>query len=373
MAIVPMCTGSLSFFSSLSIVHSFVRDLENKIKHPYHRILFEISIFDIIGSFSYILSTIPSPKDTENIYLAKGNTLTCTLQGFGIQLSFAVPYLTAVLMLYYVLTIRFGWSNEKFRKKCEVYVCSLAILWPLIFGIILLCIGAFNNTGNVCWINVIPKGCDLKGSEIACKRGLSADSILNYINSGIPLILSFLFILICAILIWHHVWGVERKMSKWTFESNLNSSFTLGNEGSSTKIRGRKAKKNPSKNRVKMNNTRKVSIQASLYVLAFIATFTPPFVKNIMSTSNVFLSLTIQVLYPLQGFWNFLIYIRPRFLRLNEICPQYPIYKRLYYAAYSKHGYEMAIRANKRMSVLRDSTRMKKSMNSSNQYSTSLS
>ena len=58
-----------------------------------------ISIFDIVGSLAWLLSTLPIPKDT-GIYGATGTEGTCTAQGFFMQLSVTGPFLFVALSVY---------------------------------------------------------------------------------------------------------------------------------------------------------------------------------------------------------------------------------------------------------------------------------
>ena len=90
-SIVPRITGSLSVVSSSTIIFLIYRS-DAKLTTIYHRIMFCMSICDIIGSTAMTLTTIPMPKEMPleqelgfewpggNRY---GNTLSCNLQGFS--------------------------------------------------------------------------------------------------------------------------------------------------------------------------------------------------------------------------------------------------------------------------------------------------
>ena len=60
-------------------------------------------------------------------------------------------------------------------------------------------------------------------------------------------------------------------------------------------------------------------IQAILMILAFITTYTFPLVTHIMKGSTPFaIKLLRSLCYPGHGLWNFVIYLRPRYVILKE-------------------------------------------------------
>jgi len=79
---------------------------------------------------------------------------------------------------------------------------------------------------------------------------------------------------------------------------------------------------------------RGVATQAFLYVAAFIVTFSLPAIVSYMTGVNVIhandedryypLILTAAILYPLQGFFNVFIYIRPTYMRSRRNIPRLP-------------------------------------------------
>lgn len=89
--IVPRITGSLSVVSSGTIIFLIFRS-DAKLTTIYHRIMFCMSICDILGSIAMALTTIPMPKEMPleqelgfewpggSRY---GSTLSCNLQGFS--------------------------------------------------------------------------------------------------------------------------------------------------------------------------------------------------------------------------------------------------------------------------------------------------
>lgn len=105
LAIVPKVSSTFSLFGSGWILIEVLTDRSSvpKRKHPYHRLLLGMSVYDILESIWNFVSTWAIPQGTEGVWDASGTTATCTAQGFFLTLSVAVPIYNAFLSLYYVL------------------------------------------------------------------------------------------------------------------------------------------------------------------------------------------------------------------------------------------------------------------------------
>jgi len=346
--ITPMITGFLSLFGSSSAAYSILSDFENKGNKPYFRIFLGICIFDIIGSVSFIFSAIPSPKES-GLYGAHGTTFTCSLQGVGIQISLAAQYLTALLMIYFLTTIRYTWSNKKFVKKCEIVGYTISIVWPSIFAIIGLTLTAFNPTQTGCFVNTYPQGCDAKGSGSKCIRGVSRFSIFNLLNVGIPVVLCVVIMIVSCILISHHVWKTHRTMSKWRMESHMQTHSKKNGLYHDKGMRKESKKEHKSNGKLGQSTISLVMKQAFLYTFTYAISIIPGYLCTLIKNRSIdsHSALVFLSTYPLQGFWNFFIFFRPRVLKLHQVCPNVPLYKKLYYAAYCRQGYNDVIRISR--------------------------
>jgi hypothetical protein len=63
---------------------------------------------------------MPTPASDE-LFGAKGNEKTCTAQGFFIQIGTIACFLNVSLALYYLLTIKYGWTEERLKRKRAGY------------------------------------------------------------------------------------------------------------------------------------------------------------------------------------------------------------------------------------------------------------
>ena len=93
------------------------------------QLLSALSFFDILGSGAYALTTLPTPE-IDHLYGAHGNKHTCTAQGFFIQIGTIACLLNVSLALYYLLTIKYGWTEERLKRThatCVLVIPPIAV------------------------------------------------------------------------------------------------------------------------------------------------------------------------------------------------------------------------------------------------------
>mmetsp|Transcript_19532 Transcript_19532/g.23456 ORF Transcript_19532/g.23456 Transcript_19532/m.23456 type:complete len:164 (-) Transcript_19532:48-539(-) len=124
----------------------------------------------ITSFFGFFLSTWPLPEGTYLSWGARGTTGTCEAQGFLFQLGIlATPLYSVMLATLYLLTIPFGWKDEKVKKIEWVFhlIPWTAGLGTAIAG---LALNLYNpsSRGSMCWIEEYPPYCS---SGMTCERG----------------------------------------------------------------------------------------------------------------------------------------------------------------------------------------------------------
>jgi glycerol uptake facilitator-like aquaporin len=77
--------GTLSFVLSAIMITMILRST-TKLSKPLRRIIFGMTVFDLILSISDVTSSLPSPSGMS--LLAVGNEITCTFQGAFVQVSY---------------------------------------------------------------------------------------------------------------------------------------------------------------------------------------------------------------------------------------------------------------------------------------------
>ena len=138
--VVIIASSSLSFLGSVLILTTLFRTPKAKRwSTPYHRLLFTISIYDLLFSASLVTGRAPMPSET-NIPGAVGTFGTCSAQVFFRQAGFAsFPY-SAALIGYYVLLVRYRVRDEWIAKWYEPVVhvvCSGFFIITALVGVVL--------------------------------------------------------------------------------------------------------------------------------------------------------------------------------------------------------------------------------------------
>ncbi len=85
-----------------------------------------------MGLTAYAL-TIFSMPESDELYGAKGNTKSCKAQAFFIQIGTIACFLNVSLSLYYLLSIKYGWAEEKLKRRHDT--CVLVIP-PIVIGLV---------------------------------------------------------------------------------------------------------------------------------------------------------------------------------------------------------------------------------------------
>jgi hypothetical protein len=191
---IASVSGTLSMSCSTIIVYMMVSDRELKLKKPNNRFLLAMSIIDIIQSMMFAICSMPVPRSS-GIYGAIGNDLSCSFQGFFIQLGLAVPCYNASLCIWYLKSIKYNMTADIFKKKIEPYCHALSILLPLISAICLFAVDMLKQKGYICWIE--------------------SGSYWTYYSIAL-LATCFFIIIFCLGSIYHFFWAQERQMQKYT-------------------------------------------------------------------------------------------------------------------------------------------------------------
>jgi len=267
-------TSALSIIGSSSIVYIILSNRKTKLLRPYHRLMLMMSIFDIIQSLAMLIGAAAIPRES-NIYGAKGNQRTCNVQGFFMMLGFTVPFYNSCLHIFYVLTILYGISAHRFAKF-EPALHAISILVPLSFAVFFTDGGYMAPRGPAC----MPRG------------------VLPVFTICTIITLCFLICIMSMVSICWKVISRAMKMREYTNFGKKNS------------------QRRSSQSRVNEDKTQTI-IQALLYMSAFMLTYSVPYISSFYTRGTVDIPMPfviealIKILYPLQGFWNFVFYIRP--------------------------------------------------------------
>lgn len=227
---------------------------------------------------------------------ALGNRASCDAQGFIVQFSSAGFLYMCALQFMYLLVIKYGWK-ERDIMKLEKWFHIIPNTFGLVTATTALVLKQYNSANWDCWIAPLPADCTSsheinKGNtdltETDCVRGDNAN-IYRWAFFFAPLWASIAFCIVTMTL-------VHRTMKK--SEVKYSSKYRFSNVGKKQQV---------------SDEVKKQSIR---YSLAFFIVWTFPTLARIVqffSEVHPVLVVLAGTSIGLQGFFNALIYFRPRY------------------------------------------------------------
>ena len=206
-----------------------------------------------------------------------------------------------MLALYYLIKIRYQWNQAIIHKRVEPFMHA----WALLFGIVTATAGVvldlYNNDSWECWISPLPLDCHeswKNNGKTNCVRGDNA-SAFRWIFYYAPLWCAIAFVTVAMYLVYRSVLTTEKKMDRFT-------------EGTGYSQRHRK-------------HSKKVANQGYWYCGAFYLTWLFPTITRltqlIAGTTPYPLILVTAMFVPIQGFFNAIVYIHPRYKEIRLYLP----------------------------------------------------
>lgn len=357
-AIAPKITASLSIMGSIFIITDILKSKE-KMGRTYSRILLVMSIYDFLTSIAQGLSTWPIPQGSGRVYAA-GTTFTCSFQGFFTQLGVGAPMYNCSLSFYYLVVIAFAFTEERV-KEFEWFMHGIPLVFSIGTAVAGLPLTLYNNAYLWCWIAALPNDCENgtnQGGEGPCQRGHYAWVFRWAIYYG-PVWFCVLTITLNMAVVSYLVWAKEKASLRFRFghrsnpatstassagSAELDPSTSFGgtpsvtspsvNESVAGHIKSGKslaayfAKKRAKKQKQKQRQglASQVFWQAFYYVLGFYITWIFPTILRMKQTLGkpvpYWILLAMSILLPLQGFFNFLVYVRPRVVQYQNRHPE---------------------------------------------------
>jgi hypothetical protein len=319
LAIVPKFAAALGIAGDLVIITEIlVFDRHNKLKRTINRLLLAMSLCDLLSSSGFFLSTWPIPKEETGLFYNVGNETFCVVQGFMIQWGVSVPLLNMCLAIYYLLVIQYSWTEKQIRKKVEPIFYGLSLSIAIGTCSASVALDLFNNASLWCWIATLPSGCNesfQNNGETDCLRGDNAGLYRWF----------FYYVLVWIALLFVGVIMFKVYLSFRNLETaNARYATTMSNHG----------------RKKKASRSRQVGIQGILYVGALYITFFFPSINRVAQFCGVTsfpLCLLQSISLPTQGFWNLLVYIRPRFIKYRSDHPGTTIWGTLTAISYDQY------------------------------------
>jgi len=324
-------TGALSMFGSAWILTEILLD-RKKIRMTYHRILFGLSFFDFFSSFGFFLGNWVRSKDADDWTISggfeqygRGTITTCNITGFLIYLgSITIPLYSASLTMYYNLIVCRQWSEERIKKRFEIYVHMLIPPIGIIIAIYPLMTELYNGWYFYCFVCFTEARGNQSASDI-----LQVLYLITVISSSTVMAYSMLSI-ICKVtrtfrLSTSYDFPLQRRDKNCCcsnlkiFNRNYDTIDNLwqnNNTLSSMRIRKLQSRGN------------KVILMALLYLIPFFVTWVFPVFLflciqiewryNIIIipkkwTQTHIIQIYVAIFLPLQGFFNWFVFMYRRY------------------------------------------------------------
>lgn len=271
----------------------------------YHRLLIGISVSDLLISAGLALGPVMQPPETE-FPGARGSTEACTFQGALLQMGCASFLYSLMLMLYYVLVIRFNKRETWIRSKVEPWMHIIPILFYFSTAVAGAILEVFNPAVTHCWTAHYPPDCE-GDPLVECERGGDAVEFFGYWMVVYPLFAWDILLVLSLFIVALTVCQKYLKSRRFVPEGTRGIMNTE-------------------------KQAKQVIAQALLYSLAFVNTMVWGSMGTIYALAgkqfetfgdHYWISCLAVTFFPLQGLFNFLIFIRPRYLRNREHLDDY--------------------------------------------------
>ena len=309
--IIRLSAASISFLSSTAMATCIMAVWMREGKStPHSRIIFGLSVADMIQSFSITIGPFTAPKDTPQALWAVGNTRSCEIQGFFLSASaVAIPMYVFLLIVYYLKRAKYGMSRKAFTKKIERAGHAFILLWNIVGNLYALFNGYINATrfGTTCKIRSYPLYCEIDPENFGeCTRGGSNVVILlDIILLYLPAFVGIFGAIVCLGMLSWHVFA-ERAMRR-----NNNDGVPRPSDFSS--LHGNSYQKD-------------MLVQSCLYTFALLFVYSSLYINlgfivsghSLPTLSHILVSFT----WPIGGLIHILIYTRPKIIIMRTRRPE---------------------------------------------------
>ncbi|GFH46901.1 hypothetical protein CTEN210_03375 [Chaetoceros tenuissimus] len=298
------------------------------LQNPYSRIIFLISIGDLFQTIGFLSGPFLVPEGTENSMWGRGTITTCEVAGFFLQFgNTLVHFYTVFLTFYFLKRVKDKKTPEEFAKKYEVIVHAIIWLFTLTGCIVALARDDYNPVegGDLCLPIDKPIDCNIH-DDVECVRGKHApiDALLFL---ALPMIISFLLLFANLFRFTNYIYA-EEKLMRLESEHNANS----GNQEKTKILKSmlccfRRKDQNTSATGIRGRSLgAEALLQSSLYVFAYFLCFIAPIIIFIYIAVGkprpVWFLWGAAVFSPLGGFFNILIYTRPKIQKARRKFPE---------------------------------------------------
>lgn len=263
---------------------------------PYQRIMAMYSVNDILYSlFYWFMGSWMIPTETGWLG-ALGNTTTCSIQGF-IAYAFgsgSVMY-QMMLALQMMLLVTYKWTPRKFAEKIEYRMHWFILLFTTIAASVPLFFQGYNpQCGAVCTINPLPFKCgNWSGGDgtTDCVLGNPTVTDIYLYFLSFLVVVTTLFCTVAMIAIYRTVYNQEKRNARYSFAGNDEADHS---------------------------QSKRIRKSMVLYTSSFYVCWIFPIAILAVPNTPRALRIFSQLLMPLMGFLNMLVFIQPKCVKYQK-------------------------------------------------------
>ena len=337
-------TAVIGLLSSAFVTVAIVRDRKALREKVFRRLFLCVSLGHIAMVLLWLLATLPIPRDlSAEYYGAMGNDASCTVAGVLFHWVFVLTMVyNGVIGLYYYIVFEWNWSDARIRNSIEKYMHGLALFYPTVGAVSGLAANMYgpNPMMMQCWVT----------PEVPYRivfillAGLLEFNLATMVKMGSVTKIALTFV-------WQERKNT-RRFEQSVRDSNLASSsnnlsvhyLSQRNSINSQRfsILNRPTSRSPSSSLAK-----EICLQACLFLIGcclpyilsivikcFDMFWAPKFANATASEGTdgfIFIMCVIyQVLFPIQGIINLVIFTRPYYTKRLKTNPDEITRRRLY-------------------------------------------
>ncbi len=334
--VFQVSSASVSFLAS-SVMAAMIALFGNEgLSTPYRRIIFGLSIADILQSFGLLTGpwVIPESRISE----AGNEVASCQINGFLLSTgSSGVMMYTFLLCFYYLCKLKWKMSDDAIKFKIELRFHVFIVVVNLVIAFLGIIMDTFHTNAvlmSFCSFALVPTGCginpDLYGEcdPVIEKR---VDFFINLVNVALPAV-CLLGIIVTMSLLYHHAvvlhQTVQKEIPSSLRQASLRTMASRRNTRSSDEGSVDGHNETTPQDQVQHLSKlyrRETMIQASCYVGAFCITYVPMMTGMLLMILRIY-TLPVTAIgifcYPLGGFLNILVYTRPKVASIRRSNPE---------------------------------------------------
>ncbi len=324
-ASIQMSSAAVSFVCS-SMMAFMIKSSERSLSTPYRRIIFGVSISDMVQSLAFLLGPILIPSATP-VSWGVGNETSCQVQGFFATLgTYIIPMYMCFLCFYYLCKLKYRMADDVFAHKYEKKLHFLVIMISVSISLGALVANVIHPTfgRTTCAIAATPIGCKVNPEVFGeCDPIIEARATILAVLAQSLTVLSVGGIIVMMVMLHHHVITLDRRWST-TYAPPESEDISDGDLSCAADEDQRQSRhRSTYLSRLYRNE---VVLEATFYAGAFGFTYVPLGILYIVvaagAPSPYFLTLLVTSLLPIMGLFNILVYTRQQVSSLGRHNPE---------------------------------------------------